>query len=269
MLNHLDQYISVLFNDDEWVNAATSSVREITGRRAGDVRGQPTWVCINPLKLGTTRKQANVSERRNFLVEFDYLTPEQQWDMVRQADMPVSTAVHSGNKSIHFVIALEVGLSAELYRSIAEALRQVVPECDKSCLESARLTRCPNDMQELVYSGGRFTYRALYNWLVRSDKVAKASKVPPRGELGAPIWVRTAKMTLRTMQYIAGQLDSGEMHAASIHAVRNMFELGSSRESIILTVATVRQSSMNGECAETSDRKAAEIVEWVEENWAQ
>lgn len=106
---------------------------------------QEQYFSINPLRV--SRKDANVTCFRNFLIEFDNLPLEEQTQ--KMASIPYTSAVFSGGKSIHFIISLETPLKTiEEYKNIAYRLQQLLPDMDKACSNPSRLSRTPEAFRD-------------------------------------------------------------------------------------------------------------------------
>ncbi len=58
------------------------------------------YVCINPLTNGG-RRDTNVTAYRHVLVEFDKISLQDQWQLIRKSNIPCTAIVYSGGKSIH------------------------------------------------------------------------------------------------------------------------------------------------------------------------
>lgn len=81
------------------------------------VKADKPFFTINPIKPGSTRSIEGVKEFRNFLFEIDDdvtgkpVPLQTQRDIVQAAQLPWSTCVFSGNKSLHWIVSLETPLS--------------------------------------------------------------------------------------------------------------------------------------------------------------
>lgn len=114
------------------------------------------------------RADINVTCFRNFLLELDGMPMEQQIAHVT-ALVPVSSIVHSGGKSYHFIISLEDALPSLMdYRNVARQLHALVPQADPACKNPSRLSRLPGrlrpdtgNMQQLVQLGARVPNKQL------------------------------------------------------------------------------------------------------------
>ena len=103
-----------------------------------------TWtnIILNPVKGGI--KEQDITAYRNFLIEFD--PDKQSWDAsneferslklnsqataIIEAMAPVSAAVYSGNKSIHFLIALQSPINLQSWKIYRKALQVAFPDAD-------------------------------------------------------------------------------------------------------------------------------------------
>lgn len=256
-------YWDTLFDCGEWVNAC-GSVREVRCMPLHMARvASHQYVCVNPIQAGKTRKQRNIAEYRNFVVERDDLdTIEEQLEWADSIQLPYSTAVHSGKRSVHFIIALEHCISAEDYREMARALKVVLPGVDKSCLEPSRLTRVPAEGQALLKQRIRVPYQDLkiycatrgYNFdQARQKEVGRRAKFQET-------------LTRRTMRYLGGQSERAEAHGDSIHAAKNLFEIGHDYQKVLQSMMAARMLYLDEDVVECR-QKSEKIVEWVYKEW--
>lgn len=150
------------------------------------------YYCINPLHPtvdhchteGETYKPrakvCNVTSFRNFAIEFDEDTLENQKAKLKLAKPPVSAVVFSGSKSLHTPIALEDSVTEEEYHAIFEAIKETLLiydlKLDKSCSNGNRLTRAPFQLrhdnqveQKLLGMRGRIANQVLFDWFEAND----------------------------------------------------------------------------------------------------
>jgi len=137
-----------------------------------DGESKHSYVTLNPLKEGTSRLDENVSEFRNFLVEFDHVPLKKQLDIVANANLPYTTRVFSGNKSYHFVISLaQPTESREEYNRLVRWIYAAVPLADRACKNPSRFTRLGNgthsnkEVQRYFGIPKRCTKAELLEWL--------------------------------------------------------------------------------------------------------
>lgn len=256
-------YWDTLFNCNEWVNSS-GSVKETRSMPVSMAKVAPhQYVCVNPLQVGKSRKQRNLGAYRNFVIERD--GDESIEDQLAWADsigLPYATAVHSGNKSVHFVIALEYDVGSAEYKKLAMALKTVLPGVDKSCIEAARLTRAPAANQPVLVTRNRISPKDLevycmthgYNFDEADRKVAK--KIDKFGET----------LTMRTMGYLAGNSKKEDAHGDSIHAAKNLFEIGYDYERVLQSMMAARMLYLE-EPMEICKEKSEKIVSWVHKEW--
>lgn len=136
---------------------------------------------LNPTKdwhsAGLPRRaDHNVVSFRNFLLEFDQGSLEEQQRLVL-SKIPVSAITFSGSKSLHFLISLKDPLhSLTEYKHVARRLFKLFPNADSSCRNPSRLSRLPQvlrpdtgRMQELRYLGQRLDNETFLNCLPQVD----------------------------------------------------------------------------------------------------
>lgn len=179
MKTETKQYLDILLQPGEF----TCFTREATGT---EVRSTPrhgdVFVAVNALhptkdlspsqtwhkEDRPRRADANVVSYRNFLLELDNGSLEDQKNLVTSR-LPVSAITYSGGKSLHFLISLVQPLGTlEEYRNVATRLLNLVPEADSSCRNPSRLTRLPGARrpdtgleQTLLYLNKRIQYSDL------------------------------------------------------------------------------------------------------------
>lgn len=150
---------------------------------------QSEFFCINPLKNLENRTNDNVITARNFLLEFDGASLEDQEaaiPTIEASGLKIATATYSGSKSIHIIFSLAESLTVD-YRAAWLALATEVLEltnlmADPACKNEARLSRLAGvtrsdtgKMQSLLHTGGYIT-NAKLNQLIYKHKI-KTSKV--------------------------------------------------------------------------------------------
>lgn len=138
------------------------------------------YIAINPLR--ESRRDSHCTAYRNFLVEIDKGTLAQQKQYIQRLDMPFSTVTFSGNKSLHFIIALEEGVTREEYEEYAKRLLKAVKHADQTTKNPSRLTRLPGGVnqktgreQKLLYVGYRVPRSLLDAFL--DARVPRSTKV--------------------------------------------------------------------------------------------
>ena len=259
-MDSLNEYLNLLFRRGEYINVAKESVRE-TGSVPVDRRVEGRWICANPLYPGSSRKQVNVYEYRNLVIEMDQpdMTQAQQMEAMT---LPYTTAVFSGNKSVHFVIALAEAVDRDTYKALCRRIK-VWGEglIDPACLEPARLTRMPREGQPMLKARQRVSLNELDQAL---PQVAKEEYVRNRSEIKiAPVF----ELTKKARDYLTGQTSREDAHGASLHAAKNLFELGMTYEQTMDMMRTARWLYMPYEPREDNKYKTRKIVDWVAEEW--
>jgi RecA-family ATPase len=58
------------------------------------------YIAVNPLKVGCT-KDADVTDYRHTLIEFDDIPLSAQWQLIQKSNIPCAAVIHSGGRSIH------------------------------------------------------------------------------------------------------------------------------------------------------------------------
>ena len=120
------------------------------------------WVSLNPVSSvieGKAPSDSEVTDCRYVLVEADALSKEEQWQKLRELNLPVLAVVWSGGKSLHVIVKIDAGNDSKLYEERVAKLYTYLEEkgfpADRANKNPSRLTRLPGvrreeDMQYLV-----------------------------------------------------------------------------------------------------------------------
>lgn len=104
-------------------------------------------VALNPIE--GFRRDVNVTKFRSFLVELDSGSLKEQFEYVKSLNMPYSTCIFSGSKSLHYVITLDEDLpDEETYRYIAEWILKIVSKADQMTKNPSRSVRCAGNIRK-------------------------------------------------------------------------------------------------------------------------
>jgi len=142
----IQAWVSTLFNENEYT--CMGDMYENKVFPVGDIIKTHEYVSINPMKKGTTRKGINITSFRNFLFEMDELNKQEQAERIKTSGLPYSTIVDSGNKSLHFVLALEENVGdrsiyTAYFKAINAVLKTYGAQIDDACKDPGRFTRAP------------------------------------------------------------------------------------------------------------------------------
>ena len=96
------------------------------------------WLKLNPMSQFGISNQ-DVHHFRHVLCEADTGTIEEQIRLSETLPYPIVSAVHSGSKSIHFL--LRVNAEEKSYAAIVKELHAQYPQFDQACKDPARWTR--------------------------------------------------------------------------------------------------------------------------------
>jgi len=178
-MNDTDIMLRIMFDEGEYicpcrkVNEYKCPIEINTVKVNNYIRSdKDQWIAANPFKPYTTRRIDNLSSLRNFVIEIDRadMTYEDQWDYIRSFHTPVSLCTFSGNKSYHFIISLEEGVSLKEYRHICNKIKYNMDLIDPACMEPSTFTRLAGSkreevVQELKYYTKRRNNKEFYEWL--------------------------------------------------------------------------------------------------------
>lgn len=130
---------------DDVINASEAEIK----RKYIDplnISGGGGWICINPVKADSGRKNSDVTDYRYVLVESDSMQIERQEAFYRQHNFPIKALVYSGSKSLHAVVCVDAP-NLEEYKKRVAILYKYLEEngfkADSANKNPARLTRLP------------------------------------------------------------------------------------------------------------------------------
>ncbi len=212
----MEEFYKCLFDEGEHTCFAASINDTKVFPLDKDVPGLAKFFCINPLNPAhdlapvapwhgpdiPRRADINCVSFRNFLIEGDFLPISEQINFIKDIKLPYSTAVFSGNKSVHFIVSLEQSEpSKDRYSFVSTALLKKINaikrgSVDASTKNPSRLSRVPGiirengALQELLEVRTRIPNQQLYDWIGLSDikepsKFKKQEKGPWRGVLSS------------------------------------------------------------------------------------
>jgi hypothetical protein len=170
-------YLRTLFNRNEHICAA-DSIYGVKTAPLGELAQPTQFISVNPLIPGSTRLDENTAVFRNFLIEIDGLTLEEQTHYIeKEIVLPFSAKTFSGGKSFHYVISLADPLpDLTHYRKMAQWLLDVVTKADAKCKNPSRFTRMAGGMrgevrQELIELKARVDANTLISFFERHARL--------------------------------------------------------------------------------------------------
>jgi RecA-family ATPase len=95
----------IVLSREEWLRKLDSKDGDLNGifyssKRTG------IYVSINPMRLGGSR-DADVTDFRHALIEFDNISPTEQFNLYAASRIPCAAVINSGGKSIHAWVKIE------------------------------------------------------------------------------------------------------------------------------------------------------------------
>ena len=199
------------------------------------------FIAVNPLR--DSRSDANVTAYRNFLIEFDEGTLEEQAQRLADFKVPYTTLTYSGGKSLHAVIALTEDVGAEAYAELAELIGIVLWESDPTQKNPSRLTRLAGAVREngqeqtLIEVRRRISKKQLINWLsnfhahiertVKRREEEEAARLARLAELQAAGATGLDLVEERTLAFFRGERPpKGSRHGRLVAGCFELFECG-------------------------------------------
>lgn len=158
----INDFFSVLFDKDE-STCFSDTPKGTAIYWKGLVRPErDAFFSINPIDWATDHKPTeswhhpqkprrcddNVTCFRNILIEIDNLPVDEQKRYIDSINLPYSTAVFSGSKSVHYIISLQTPLTNRAeYDKLVRRVYKAVGSVDPSCKNPSRLSRVPGHMR--------------------------------------------------------------------------------------------------------------------------
>lgn len=125
---------------------------------------------LNP--INGFRRDENSIAFRNYLIELDVGTENEQLEYVKSYEIPYSACVFSGSKSLHFLVSLDQDLPNEkTYRYLAEWFLNILTLADQNCKNPSRSIRLPGAEREpgkfqiLREFRGKVSLKEFVGWL--------------------------------------------------------------------------------------------------------
>lgn len=131
------------------LDGSSGAVDRILGADAG------IFVCVNPLVDAAKGRKADNVTYRHCLVEFDGGELLDQWATFVDSNLPITSVVYSGGKSLHALVRVEAKDAVE-YKARVEAVfewfksRSKGVEVDGATTDAPRLSRLPGATREGV-----------------------------------------------------------------------------------------------------------------------
>lgn len=196
-----------------------------------NVHHNTQYFSINPLMY--SRRDDDVCTLRNILVELDKGTIDEQHKILEESELPFSTLVFSGKKSLHAIISLETPLeSIEEYKALAKRIynklggKSIV---DVSVGNPSRLSRTPGAFragtkQALLGCAGRVHNDVLFKWLGPEEVIEKPIMINQKEHRLISSW---------TSSFLRMGAEKGEWNNKLFMAACDMVRAGYTREEII------------------------------------
>lgn len=144
----MKEYLEMLFDSGEYGCVASSLKNVSTSLIEGHIfRPAEQWIVANPLRPHTTRCIANITSFRNFVIEIDNRSLDDQEYYITAMGLPWTTCTFSGSKSYHYVVCLTHNIGSQKYREWARKIGHII-DCDTSCLQPANFTRLPGAIRD-------------------------------------------------------------------------------------------------------------------------
>ena len=157
----MNDFWTTLFDKDEWVCFAPTFKSTKAYLLKTKTKRDTEFFAINPIVPHKSRKIANISAFRNFLIEIDEdhnhapVPLEVQEEIIQASGLPYTTKLFTGNKSMHYIVSLETPVEdtatyALYFKAIASIINKTADELnynisiDEQVKDPSRMSRCPD-----------------------------------------------------------------------------------------------------------------------------
>lgn len=282
---------SICYTDDSlgWQVATLETMLEQQPRQFVSVNPLHPTIDFAPTKEWhrtnlPRRADHNVTEYRNFLIEFDKyagtetaIPLDEQHSMLVDMDVPYTTLTFSGSKSLHAVICLSEPVTRDEYIELAKLIRVVLWHSDPTQKNPSRLTRVAGALrgdveQSLIDVRKRVTLERVESWLSRFERhIVKSFEREQQNieqmrarQASLPKDVAPIqRVEPRTISFLDGSSSTkSSRHARLVAACFELFECGVEYEEALQLVA--KAADLHGITADPRRaREADQIVNYV------
>lgn len=111
----------LVLSREEWI--AKLDARGGDPNRIWAAEGNPgAFIRVNPMKVGGA-SDGDVTAYRHALLEFDGISLEEQWHVIKESRIPSTAVVYSGGKSVHAWVKVDAKDRIEYSSRVAELLK--------------------------------------------------------------------------------------------------------------------------------------------------
>ncbi len=199
--------------------------------------GEMLLVALNPVK--GFREDSNCTAFRNFLIELDDGSLDEQLAYVKKLGLPYSAVIFSGGKSLHFLVSLNTDLPNEsIYRMLAQWILNIITLADqqtKNPTRSIRIPgawRTPTQQQQLREIGPAISQLDLLKWLSKHPN-AKPPKYEKRQPSDKPSFKHVKQWAIKSL--LKG-IDRSKGRSNQWYAIAYEFALAGYSEDDTITV---------------------------------
>lgn len=232
--------LSKLFNPESWIvlgktkyDTVSQQVKTLSADKSGY-----QFFTLNELEEGKSRADKHVKVFRNFLVEFDGISLEEQEKVISESGLPYCTMTFSGSKSYHCVISLQDPCkSEEEYRDLVNWIYAAMPQADPACKNPSRFSRIEGgiNVSTGTKQGGllcreRITQKELIAWLQsRCDK---------------PVPQKDADLELLSDDFLKIQAKGirGKLHGATERFIKTGGRKGTRHRNLFVSACNLRDN---------------------------
>jgi hypothetical protein len=251
-----NKFFDIMFNCNECINMindVTKSGSFITKVVIKDKIVDTSdfiYYFVSPLKRSSRRRiRENIKQWRNFVFEFDEGTEEEQLSIIKESGIPYTALIHSGNKSVHCIVALEFGVTEAQYKYLAKATKRILGS-DYSCI-SWGVSRVPREDQPLLELRSRVNNKHFIEWV--NWNIQDLSNYSLEHQSSED----------NVLSYIhKNECDIGNSHNMAVFAAIHLKDEGFDYVEVLDIITKCRVSTSTKSEYEAS-RDAEKIVKWV------
>ena len=233
-MSYATSFYDVLFNADENVCFGKTVYDTHVCPLAHAITTEYQFISINPLK--DNRADANVTEYRNILCEFDTGSIAEQMDALQASGLPYSTLVFSGSKSLHAIISLEYPCKDRLeYDALVKRIYAKLPNVDASGKNPSRFSRNPNATRDNGRQQSLMEVKQRIPWDVLDLWLGPEVKTEPR----PPVNVGNRLLPTRTRSFLKYGAPEGQRNRLLFSNTCEMLRAGYTEDEVFDLVSEI------------------------------
>ncbi len=169
----------VVLTREEWLSKLDAAAGDPNKfLRSSDRNG--IFISLNPLQIGGSR-DADVTAYRHCLLEFDDISPQEQWSLITQSRIPAAAVISSGGRSLHAWVKVHAKDRAEYderVKLLYTHFRDYRPdEKNKNPSRFSRLPNCIRFTQRQELLALNLGAESFTDWQIEQDAAALGTEI--------------------------------------------------------------------------------------------